>query len=264
MSTRPIHARHIHARGAFLVLFLAAAGMLIPSSSQADHHEDAKANEVAAKVMKAMGGQQAWDDTRFITFSFAGFRTHHWDKHTGRHRLEFTDREGHHNLVLHNVVDREGRAWRDGVALEGEELKEAMNGAYGAWINDTYWLVMPYKLRDPGVNLSHAGEETIDGVKYTKLHLTFGDVGLTPGDQYWAYIHPETHLMDRWAYHLESYEEDREPTMWIWSGWAPHGDIMLAPGRVNTSNDRELPLADIAVVDSMPDSVFESNEKVVQ
>ena len=35
-----------------------------------------------------------------------------------------------------------------------------LDDAHGAWINDSYWLVMPYKLLDPGVRLRHLGERT--------------------------------------------------------------------------------------------------------
>ena len=31
--------------------------------------------------------------------------------------------------------------------------------AYAIWVNDTYWLLMPYKMKDPGVTLAYDGEE---------------------------------------------------------------------------------------------------------
>ena len=34
-----------------------------------------------------------------------------------------------------------------------EQLGEMLENGRRAWINDSYWLVMPYKLRDPGVTL---------------------------------------------------------------------------------------------------------------
>ena len=250
-----LHFR-IFLRSATLLLGLCA---LLPSSAAA---EATAAETLAAQVMEALGGEEAWQTTRFIRFNFADFRTHHWDKHTGRHRLEFKDRAGHHHVVLHNVVSHQGKAWRDGARLEGEELAQVLEAARAAWINDTYWLLMPYKLRDPGVTLALDGQETIDGVAYDKLHLSFAGVGLTPGDQYWAYINPQTHLMDRWAYVLQSFEDGQEPTVWDWTGWQRHGDIMLASGRKNPASGRELPLAGIAVLESMPDRIFESSESV--
>ena len=35
-----------------------------------------------------MGGRKNWDDTRYITWRFIGFRLHVWDKWTGDLRFE--------------------------------------------------------------------------------------------------------------------------------------------------------------------------------
>lgn len=234
------------------------AGQAAPAQGPAD----ARAAEVAERVMQALGGRDAWDATRFLRFEFAGRRTHHWDKHTGRHRLEGRTQDGKAFVVLHDLATREGRAWLDGQPVEGEEAKQLLERAYGAWINDTYWLLMPYKLRDPGVNLVYDGEETLDGQTYDKLVLTFQNVGLTPGDRYWAYVNRATGLMDRWAYLLEDQPRDAAPTAWLWQGWQEHGRIQLAPTRRQVGGDRTLELGGIAVPDTLPDSVFTSPEPV--
>jgi hypothetical protein len=235
--------------------FLVATFVLAALSAAAQPPQPT-ADQVADQVLRALGGKEAWDQTRFIRFSFAGRRTHHWDKWTGRHRLEGQTPEGKPYVVLSNINTKEGDAWIDGQKVEGEQKKEWLDRAYGAWVNDTYWLLMPYKLRDPGVNLTYEGKAEVDGVIYDKLHLTFGKVGLTPGDRYWAYIHPVSRLMDRWEYILQDQPADAKPTQWKWEGWKRYGKIMLAPGRTQVGGDRKLPLDNIAVLDSLPDSVF--------
>jgi hypothetical protein len=222
----------------------------------------AAASAIADQVMTALGGKPAWDGTHYLRFTFAGRRTHHWDKWTGRHRLEGTTQDGKKYVVLENINTHEGQAWLDGKKVEGDELKTWLDRGYGAWVNDTYWLLMPYKMKDPGVNLESAGTEQIDGKTYDKLHLTFGKVGLTPGDQYWAYINRDTHLMDRWAYLLQDQPRDAAPTAWLWQGWHKVGKIMLAPDRTQVGADRKLPLADLAVFDTLPDAVFTSPDPV--
>lgn len=227
---------------------------------------DEKALEVAERTLEAMGGREAWDATRFLSFEFFGVRTHHWDRHEGRHRLEGTTREGDEYVVLldlsSNSQSREGRAFLNGEELEGEAAAEWLERAWGAWVNDTYWLSMPYKLRDPGVILAHVGEEEIDGRPHDVLKLTFEGVGLTPGDTYWAYFDRETGLMSRWAYHLEGWEEEREPTAWDWLDWQEYGDVMLSPRRRKVDDGDERSLAPIRVYDELPDSVFTSPEPV--
>ena len=245
-------------RAAWLVFLLAAA---LPIFAH-DHSAPPTPEGLAAEVLQALGGQQAWDETRFLRFTFAGRRTHWWDKWTGRHRVEGQTQDGKRYLVLSNLNSKEGSAYLDGQKLEGDPVKEWLERAYGAWVNDTYWLLMPYKLRDPGVNLSYVGEETIDGVEYDKLLLTFEGVGLTPGDRYWAFINSDTHLMDRWAYVLQGSEPGTAPTVWKWEGWAKHGNIQLAPRRAMVGSDRVLELSNLAVFVTLPDEVFTSPEAV--
>jgi hypothetical protein len=223
------------------------------------------ASDVANQVMQALGGKEAWDNTHFLRFTFAGRRTHHWDKHTGRHRVEGQTPEGKKYVVLENINTHQGEAWLDGKKVEGDELKTWLDRGYGAWINDTYWLLMPYKLQDPGVNLTYEGTEQLDGNTYDKLHLSFGNVGLTPGDEYWAWINRDTHLMDRWAYLLQAAPGEQraaEPTAWRWQGWQKYGKVLLAPTRAQVTGDRKLELSDIAVFDTLPDSVFTSPDPV--
>jgi hypothetical protein len=88
--------------------------------------------------------------------------------------------------------------------------------------------------------------------------LTFNGVGLTPGDRYWAYVNRATGLMDRWAYLLQDQPRDAAPTAWLWQGWQTYGRIKLAPTRQQVGGDRKLELGNIAVLDSVPDSVFTS------
>ena len=228
--------------------------LLVGAAAHAE--TDPKAIAIADQVMAELGGKTAWDNTRYLHFGFAGRRQHWWDKWEGRYRLEGKNREGQSYLVLMNVNTRQGTAWLNGQPLAGEALAKQLESAYGAWINDTYWLLMPYKMRDPGVNLVYAGEETIGSTTYDKLLLSFEQVGLTPGDRYWAYVNRATHRMERWAYILQSDPPGQEATAWEWQGWARYGNILLAPERKKVAGDGTLPLSPIEVPVNLPDSVF--------
>ncbi|MEM7049000.1 MAG: hypothetical protein AAF604_05045 [Acidobacteriota bacterium] len=239
---------------------LALLFLIVPAFVGPVHADDARAHEIADRVLDALGGAEAWEQTRYLTFDFVGRRSHSWDRYEGRYRLEGQNREGQQYVVLMDLDDKQGRAWQDGEEVRGEALDEMLENAWAAWVNDTYWLLAPYKLRDPGVNLSWDGEETLDGKTYDKLLLTFGEVGLTPGDRYWIYVNRETSMVDRWAYVLESQDPDTEPTVWRWEGWDQYGAIQLAPGRFRVGDDRELSLAPIAAPATLPDAVFETVE----
>lgn len=244
-----------------LILSFLVLGLLAPlaSAAAAASESDPEAVQVAQRLLEALGGEEAWNDTHYITFDFFGRRSHVWDKHTGRHRLEGETQEGERYVVLHDVDDRgegPGRVFVNGEEASGDAKAEYLKNAYAAWINDTYWLAMPYKLLDPGVTLAYEGRETIDGTSYDVVKLSFDDVGLTPGDRYWAYVNRDTGLMDRWAYHLQSMEPDAEPTAWDWVGWKRHGNVMLSPTREQVGGDRVLSLAPIEVPETVPDATF--------
>jgi len=239
---------------AALGLALATAGLRAEDPAPAV--SDPKADAIAAQEMQALGGREAWDATRYLRFTFAGRRTHTWDRSTGRHRVEGKTRDGKSFVVLENLGTREGRAWQDGKEATGDDLKKMLELGYGTWVNDTYWLLMPYKMKDPGVHLAYGGEDTIGGKRYDKLTLSFDHVGLTPGDHYTAWINRDTHLMDRWSYVLESMKPTDPPGVWDWTGWQRYGSIELAPHRVEVGGDAKLELSDIAVPASVPDAVF--------
>jgi hypothetical protein len=242
---------------AALLLLLPCLGATAGAETGADDGV-AKARALAQRSLDALGGQAAWDAVRYLRFNFAGFRLHHWDKYEGRHRFEGKTQEGQAYVVLLNLNSREGDAWLNGEHLSGEAKTEWLERAYGAWVNDTYWLLMPYKLFDPGVQLHYEGEEALDGKPHDKVRLTFEQVGLTPGDTYWVYFNRDTGLVDRWSYVLEGWEKGREATAWTWGGWQKHGAVLLPTEHQQVGGDRQLPLQELAVFDTLPDAVFDS------
>lgn len=218
----------------------------------ADPISDPAAVEIAQATVEAMGGWDAWDRTRFVSFKFFGNRLHVWDRRTNDWRMEATDREGVSSIVLMNVDTREGRVWRDGEELAGEELAAALEGAHQAWVNDTYWMFMPFKLLDPGVTLKHGGETTLDdGRAADILVMTFADnAGYTPQNRYDVMVARDTQLVEAWSFYADRGDEEPRFTM-PWSGWERFGEILIA-----TDHGRGLDW-DIAVHESLPRSIFE-------
>ena len=245
-----------------------AAGSGLAHAQPAAKKADAKAQEIAARVLQSLGGREAWDRTRYIRFGFGmeqdgkfRGRRHVWDKWSGRYRVEGTTREGQPFVTLMNINTKQGRAWLAGKELAGDELKKALESGYGMWVNDTYWLLMPYKMTDPGVTLKYAGEEKgANGAMYDKVNLSFDNVGLTPKDTYWVWVNRGTGMVDRWDYVLKG--EKVPPTTWMWTGWKKYGDIMLAGERLNAKENRKLLLPGIEVIQTLPDKVFTSPDPV--
>jgi hypothetical protein len=207
---------------------------------------------LADDVMTRLGGQEAWDETRFITFTFFGRRRHAWDRYTGDIRIEGTDRaSGTAYVTLMNVHDREGASWQDGTPItDAARADEMLESAYRAWVNDTYWLVMPFKLRDPGVTLARLEPaEMTDGRMADVLELTFDGVGVTPENKYHVYVARDSGLVEQWDFYATA--DDAESRFQIpWHGWRRHGSIML-------SGDRgESQLTNIGVYEQLPRAIF--------
>lgn len=237
------------------VLILAA---LLTAPDEQDQ-QDEQATRVADEMIEAMGGRENWEQARFIRFTnVRGNRkpTFTWDRWLGRLRIESRNDAGIPYVVLMNIKTRQGKVFVEGRPLRGKELSDYLNRATRMWTGATYWFLMPFKWNDPGVNLSYDGEEEIDGVLYDKVHLTFDNVGLSPGDEYWAYVNRDTHLMERWKFKLQGgFEGD-----YRWTRWYRYGGIRVATERVG--NDERIRFDDIFVGASMPDELFTSPEAV--
>jgi hypothetical protein len=242
-------------------LFIATVPTTVQSQS------DDKAIAVAEKLMQSLGGEAQWKNTRYLRFDFVSVRNdtpgsprqHLWDKWTNNYRIEWTGRDNKKTIVLFNIDTKKGEVYNDGKKVDVDSLRaQQLDRAYLLFINDTYWLLMPYKWRDSGVVLKYAGEEDIDGKKYNVVHLSFENVGLTPKDQYWAYVNKETGLMERWKYVLQSFKETDPPTVFDWVNWKQYGNIMLANERVNKAANRKIVFNTLVVLEAVDEKVFAS------
>ncbi len=239
-----------------------AGSLLAAWAAPAAAATDPKAVAVADRVMQALGGEDAWKATHYLRWDFAVDRSgkevmrraHTWDKWTGRYRVEAKDKDGKDLVVVMNLNTRQGSATSAGSPLSGEALKKALDDAFGWWTNDMYWLLMPYKMRDPGVNLGYAGEDTRGGETWDKVLLTFDKVGLTPKDKYWVFVNRRTNLVDRWEFVLNG--ASTPPVPFEWKGWKRYGRIELADDRVSPKDGTRIHFPVLELPDSVPDDRF--------
>lgn len=234
------------ALAALFVALVASAAANTPQEGFNLTESDAEAIKIAAAAMEASGGRDAWDAERHVTWRFFGNRLHVWDKFTGNHRFENKDL-----TVLSNLNSGEGRAWREGTEItDAEELAEALRSAEGAWINDSYWLVMPFKLLDTGVTLKYVGEqEDPNGNACDALQLTFQEVGRTPDNKYHVFVDRETKLVTHWLF-WRNFDDEESRDLGPWTDYQRHGDVLIAHGHGQRGH------TDIAIMDDLPASVY--------
>ena len=210
---------------------------------------DEQAIQMADEVMQAMGGRTAWDTTRYFSWNFLGFRNLLWDKETGNVRIEVPQDSA---IYLVNIKQNTGK-----VAIKGEEITQPdslakyVQRGKEIWINDSYWLFMPFKLKDSGVTLTYVGEDTLIGGKPAEvLELHFDGVGVTPQNKYQVFVDPEDHLVKQWAFYPEA-AMDTPRFVLPWDGYDTYGSLKLA------GNRGERNISDIQVMNDVPEEDFE-------
>ena len=224
-----------------------------PASGFNLQESDAKAMQIADEVMQALGGRPNWDNTRYITWNFFGRRKLLWDKWQNDVRIEMDS-----TIYLVNIANNTGRVKKDGVEItQPDSLKKYVERGISIWINDSYWLVMPYKLKDSGVTLKYMGEHnTAEGKPADVLQLTFQNVGRTPENKYWVYVDKDSRLITQWEYY-QKYTDEKASMTTPWENYNKQGNIMLSGGR---GDNRQM--QDIAVYKKVPESAFTSFDVV--
>lgn len=212
-------------------------------------HSDPAAVELADSIMVAMGGRENWDKTRFISWNFFGRRDLVWDKQEGNVRIQSP---GDSVVYLLNINDMKGRVQVKGQEItEADSLQKMLQKAKSIWINDSYWLVMPYKLKDTGVTLKYLGEDTtLTGLKCNVIELTFENVGDTPENKYQVYVDLKDNLVKQWAYFKDA-SQDSASQIWPWDNYKRYGKILLSADRSDNRGPRQ-----VRVDEKLPKELF--------
>lgn len=238
----------------FFVLFFAtllrAQGLGL-TGVRSNTGRDARALAVA--VIDALGGLDAWNDRSWdIAFDFVIERggneaarfSHIWKRATSEYLVSGKTREGKTwRVYFEDIYAKRGTATINGEPAPDTLLPKLLDLGYGRFINDSYWLMMPFKLLDSGVILSRLPDTTLDGRFYNVLHLSFQNVGLTPGDQYWLYIDPATKRIERWRYLLQSGREGD----YLWQEYRQLGPITLPLYKVTPDNSAAIRFDNVRV-----------------
>lgn len=227
-----------------------------PGTGGAPSQRQLDGRALAEEVVKASGGGVFWSDKSWgIAFDFVVMRdgkemtraSHDWFRSTDGYTVSGSTKDGKKwRVSFSDIMARHGYAEIDGARAPDTLHTRLLDMGYGRFINDTYWLLMPLKLLDSGVHHRREPDTTIDGMTYNVLNLSFGHVGLTPGDRYWLYIDPATKLVKRWRYLLESAREGN----YRWEDYKAFGPITLAQRRISLADSSEIRFENIRVEQS--------------
>jgi hypothetical protein len=239
-----------------LMFLLLGSGLLAQSPSPDD---------LAKHAIDVQAGK-AWEKARYFAFSFdvdrgdkrvASF-AQRWDRYTGDYRVSGKDQQGREFLVIMNTNTKQGKAWINGQpATDSKDMEEMMSLGYRRFINDTYWLLMPLKMLDPGVHRSYEGEKTDGGHKYDVVKLWFDQgVGITPADQYWAWINRDTGMVDQWHMKLQGSKPDDPPLVTLFHDFKKVDGINVSVKRELVGKGQTISLGDLVISGEVPKDAF--------
>ena len=162
------------------------------------------ADKLAHNMLKAIK-HEAYINTRYIDWSFKGKRFYKWDKK--RHIIDVKWNDArvllHPNELTKSTVylnDKE-------VSFNDNLVKRALR----FFNNDSFWLVAPHKLFEPGI---YRSIRMIDGKE--ALHVKYSKGGTTPGDSY-LWILDENYLPTSYQMYLQKMK--KIGTSVTWEDW---------------------------------------------
>ena len=233
------------------------------------------ADSVAYRVIEAAGGQHALAAMGGLRFDFAFDRDgerrvmnkHLWNRKTGAYRIENQDGADSSYVILFNINSYsdsgEGSVYLNGEEIAGEEATSRLQRGYRSFINDTYWLLAPVKMMDPGVTRTLVADSA--NATQQVIKLQFDGVGLTPGDTYWMYVNRETGHVDRWAMVLQG-NPDAAPRT---NDWMEYEEFATVAGPVTLSARKQsgngaLLTDNIAVMDEVEEGMMSNPMPILE
>lgn len=163
--------------------------------------------QLATKMLNALDNE-AYKNTNYIEWTFN--KRHHYKWNKAKNTCEVYWRNYKVNLDLND--NSKSEAFQNDLKIEDNASRELIEKAVAYFNNDSFWLVAPYKIFDPGterslVTLKNGSEA---------LLVTYTSGGTTPGDSY--------------LWHLDASGKPTSFQMWVdilpisgleasWSDW---------------------------------------------
>lgn len=199
--------------GLLITLLLGCTRATDPPVESAGPPLFSAADSLAFLITESAGGLATWESMSVLRFDWVSerdseevFRARHlWDRDAGDYRVEYEVGEDSMLVAVFSVDGFDmaapaGNAFLNGVPVDSTEMAERLTEAYQRFVNDSYWLLAPLKLFDPGVHRTLAPDSSDESSEV--LQLSFQNVGLTPGDRYWLRADSTGRIVS-WSFLLE-------------------------------------------------------------
>lgn len=177
--------------GLVVLIIIGILAYLFIDESVPDGTQGQDAEALADEMLKALN-KQGYDTIAMINFTYPGGHSYVWDKANNQVTVSWDNNE-----IFLNLNE------------PPEEYSTIQYEAYEYFLNDSFWLIAPFKVRDDGVMRSTV---QVDGGR--GLLVTYTSGGVTPGDSYLWII-----------------DEDGFPKAWkLWTSNVPLGGLKIGWG----------------------------------
>lgn len=137
--------------------------------------ESPQADVLANRMLEALNFE-AYKNTDYIEWTFK--KRHHYKWYKAQNKCEVYWKNNKVILDLDSPSNTE--VYKNNIKIEGDDKQALVEQATNYFNNDSFWLVAPYKVFDPGVTRRVV---TLDKEKKALL-VTYNSGGTTPGDSY--------------------------------------------------------------------------------
>lgn len=162
--------------GIVLLFLIVAAGIYYFANNEAlpKGKQGKEAEDLALKMFDAIN-HEAYENTEILEWSFRGKTHYRWIKRENIVVVDFGDDKVH--LFLNNP--EKNMLFNKKRSKNKNPNPEIFKKAQDNFNNDSFWLVAPYKIFDPGTERRIVKHENKDA-----LLITYTSGGTTPGDSY--------------------------------------------------------------------------------
>ena len=218
------------------------------------------------RLWARLGGKDAYDRIRGLRFTFEveqgdhiyTSRTWLWDRERNRVRMDAGEGDGQITIQIDLATGR-GVALVGGVRAEDPaEEEESVDYARDRfWSADSFWLLLPWKLRDPGVRLELLDDYEVEGRPHKVIEMTFEPgTGVTSGDRFHLFLDAESAELTRFAFHLQSMREDQEMSIFDWDEWVEVAGVRFSTERRMRVPPQRVLIRGLEALDVIDESLF--------
>lgn len=226
---------------------------------------DPAADTLARHAIDTMAGPE-WAKARYVSFTFSIERNgkisdsfvEEWDRITGAYRVSGKDPAGVPFVIIESVKTKSGRAWQKGVEVTDKDAAQNLLATgYRRFVNDTYWLLMPLAMFDPGVKRNSLGQRTDTcGRSWDIVRLTYdASIGLA-NDVAWAWINRDSGLVEEWDMQIVGAKPDQPPIEVFFRDVRRINGMLISTRREIKGKNQIVRLDDVKILPEVPKGAF--------